>query len=597
MKEHHDDQSHGGGSGGIEAALVEAVEQHLKDKNPVAALLISGQWGSGKTHFLRIKQEHFESVTKKRFVTVSVAGLSSREDLEQALFLASAPWLKNGQVQAAGVFAKAALRFIKIEPKDLKFTADVQSNKVVVVIEDVDRFHGELRLLFGFVVDLIDQQRVHTIMVAAEDRLLGNNEYSEWKEKIIGQSIFVEPDIPTMVEKFINEISDEFARKKLIENNDYIKIIAQEWGINNLRGLRFAIKQVATVIVRMGSKITSLGSLERVLLGGLFLGVLEVQRSAASAAIIGKMFSHDGLSEDAQAALAGAQLEGNDLSEDAIFINNVIARYPSFQFSLFPGGVTFRAFFKNGSVSVDDMVLAFAPQVVTKPKREVFLRDYISMTQEEFDQEYMAIIGDLKAARIESLNVVARSYLTLRFLADKNSINESSDEIKRIVLESIESIDPSKVSDPDGDDDFWYMTGTDDDIDEVRKSIELKRKIAYEVSVERERSDFSWSSDPDLGIRLRDWRTRAFFVNSGKAIVSGILGLSASGLQELVRLFGSRMQFSDFRSKLAEEKQPLLEIATALEETIPSSERLSVRDSQLLQLVRSMRSFSDQLDG
>ncbi|HEV2679924.1 MAG TPA: P-loop NTPase fold protein, partial [Rhodanobacter sp.] len=71
----------------------QAILSYLCDKDPSNSLLISGKWGAGKTHYLTVRKEQFSAGAKKKFILISVAGLATREELDQALFMASAPWL------------------------------------------------------------------------------------------------------------------------------------------------------------------------------------------------------------------------------------------------------------------------------------------------------------------------------------------------------------------------------------------------------------------------------------------------------------------------------------------------------------------------
>lgn len=583
------------GAGGQEDSVaLRAIGRYLKDKNPNSALLVSGAWGAGKTHLITSKKDFLQNHSEKKFVAFSVAGLSTREELDQALFLGSAPWLLDGHIQAASVFAKAALRFLKIEPKDFKFKAGLSENSIVVVIEDIDRFFGDLRIIFGLVVDLVDQSKVHTIMVAAEEMLLSQGAYSEWKEKIVGQTVLIEPDIPKMIDVFLKEIPSDSARSRLISFQSDLERIAIEWGLNNLRSLRFSIKQLALVVDEIGHGLDKISGLEKVLLCGMFLGLLEVRRSANAAATIGRIFSHEGLTEDAQAALAGASLGSDAVSEEATFVVQMIERYPSFEFSLFPGGAAFHKFFRTGDIAAEEMVLAFAPQAETVSKREVFLRDYLTMSQEEFDQEYESIISDLDNGRVKSMAQVARIYLSLKFLANKRSIELKPSEVKDAVLKSIGLVNPGDVADPDASEDFWYLTGEDAEVDEVREAIESKRVDARDVKLDALRARF-WDDEEDLAVRLRDWRNQVLFIGRVAGTVSGILRLSPAGIQEVVRLLGSRSRFSDFQTRFAAEKKTLVEIADELESSLGAQEKLSMRDSQLLLLARAMRDFSSQL--
>src|SRR5690606_38329600 len=128
---------------------------------PRYACLISGEWGAGKSYFWR---HYAAEIQEQGFapVTFSVAGLHSTEDLERAFFQASISDSWAGPLAETGtLLARAALRFVKIDPNDIKVKAAVLSGKTVVCIDALERFGGEFKTLFGFIVNLVDDDNLH----------------------------------------------------------------------------------------------------------------------------------------------------------------------------------------------------------------------------------------------------------------------------------------------------------------------------------------------------------------------------------------------------------------------------------------------------
>src|SRR5690348_12773545 len=83
--------------------LLTTIKEYLQKSDTDYAILVNGNWGSGKTYFLKqtlssavskialdsSKKEHFE------LVYISLYGLSSSADLEKALFLELNPFWKK----------------------------------------------------------------------------------------------------------------------------------------------------------------------------------------------------------------------------------------------------------------------------------------------------------------------------------------------------------------------------------------------------------------------------------------------------------------------------------------------------------------------
>lgn len=113
------------------------------------------------------------------------------EELERALFMASIKDLGSSLLRETGtVVGRAALRLINVDPDDIKLKADVRPGKTVVCIDDLERFGGNFRILFGFIVSLLDDANLHVVLIADEERALKHlDDYATYKERIISRSV------------------------------------------------------------------------------------------------------------------------------------------------------------------------------------------------------------------------------------------------------------------------------------------------------------------------------------------------------------------------------------------------------------------------
>lgn len=170
-----------------------ALESYVQSPPPGYALLLSGEWGVGKsyswTHFSdKLRSDGFT------VLTISAAGLALMEDLEQALLEVSIEGVGPAALREAGaIVGKALLRLVKVDPKDIKLRAELASGKTVVCIDDLERFSGKFSVLLGFVLNLLDRASVHCVLIADEDRAAEQfKRYRKVKERIVGKTIAVE---------------------------------------------------------------------------------------------------------------------------------------------------------------------------------------------------------------------------------------------------------------------------------------------------------------------------------------------------------------------------------------------------------------------
>lgn len=162
---------------GAEAATTDdgvasKITQYLSTPSPSYAFLLFGEWGAGKSFYWR----HYRNTRfppGRHDITFSVAGLMTLEELERALFMASIKDLGTSLLRETGtVVGRAALRLINVDPDDIKLKADVRAGKTVICIDDLERFGGNFRILFGFIVSLLDDANLHVVLIA--DRNLGS---------------------------------------------------------------------------------------------------------------------------------------------------------------------------------------------------------------------------------------------------------------------------------------------------------------------------------------------------------------------------------------------------------------------------------------
>lgn len=228
---------------------LEELMYYCNEPEPVGALMLTGEWGCGKTylleHDLKKQLEHTHVILR-----ISLFGLSATEAIDESVsnawmnaYLEDKGW--NEKSETLGKFKDKLSRLpwpenvknvVSFNPATLM---DVENNlngkRVVLVFDDLERSKLDTIDVLGCINDYCENRKFHTIVVANEDKMqalepetadiggtkaydsnanqpvnvvlncLGqksgseNISYEEIKEKIIERTIRYKPDYKAIV--------------------------------------------------------------------------------------------------------------------------------------------------------------------------------------------------------------------------------------------------------------------------------------------------------------------------------------------------------------------------------------------------------------
>jgi hypothetical protein len=245
------------------------------------AVVISGNYGIGKTHFVQnilypeIQNIKVEEKPKFKTITISLFGVTSIDEVEKKIFLelfAPREWQKKG-AKIFGLVARGAGSFFNIDvDKVLKESTlsagDLNKyNNLVICIDDLDRKSPELNLteVYGFINNLTENLGSKVIIIANEDNLRSEftdqntNAYSVLREKVIGISFPFQSDLEETFKQIISkfEIVDSIYFDFLTEQSSYI-IDCIRRNEDNLRNLIFFVEQFRIVFTELNTEINKL---------------------------------------------------------------------------------------------------------------------------------------------------------------------------------------------------------------------------------------------------------------------------------------------------------------------------------------------------
>jgi hypothetical protein len=196
--------------------LTKRITQFLEIETNYA-VIISGDYGIGKTYYFKNKlfpivRETLvpNSINKEKYypILISLFGIKSVEEIQKHIFLELFPLLKNKGVKIASDIGKSLIKvFSGLDIEQYLNDADSSSsdvinyNKLLLCFDDIDRKSNDLQIkeLFGFINNLVENSNTKVIIIANEDKLrkegdkIDKNTYSTLREKVIGVSIkFIE---------------------------------------------------------------------------------------------------------------------------------------------------------------------------------------------------------------------------------------------------------------------------------------------------------------------------------------------------------------------------------------------------------------------
>ena len=262
---------------------------------PQYAVLLNGLWGSGKTWFISdfIKKNK----DAKRFLYISLYGVQSFEDIESKLYALLHPLLSSKPARILGSILKGTLKAtINIDVNgdkkpDGNISIGTTSEKIIetsikenqiLVFDDLERCSIPITDLLGYINQFIEHGEVKSIVIANEIELLkiqknSGETYKQIKEKVIGRTFEINPDIKAAIDFFTSEINDDEAKTIINENIELITNIYEKSEYKNLRIIRHTLWDFSRLFKKIDSKIKSRKNLISDLLGIFLSHSLEIR--------------------------------------------------------------------------------------------------------------------------------------------------------------------------------------------------------------------------------------------------------------------------------------------------------------------------------
>lgn len=222
--------------------LQEYLSYYQTLTDPGYAVLVTGDWGTGKTHQVK------NCIPDEDRLYVSLFGVQTVEQLHSEVFAAAAPtmakaekMISKGSDVVAGMRGPWALAGAIPSVFSAVFRRGIEPTRTIV-FDDLERSDLNLKDVLGAINSYVEHLRFRVVVVAHDEKLA--EEFLQMKEKTFGQSIRVEPQIGDALTKFLDEIDNSSAKKFASDFRAQIQDTFIRSGIKSLRVLRHVVEDL-----------------------------------------------------------------------------------------------------------------------------------------------------------------------------------------------------------------------------------------------------------------------------------------------------------------------------------------------------------------
>lgn len=244
------------------ATQIEALFGDYLDSNVrKGALLINGEWGSGKTQLTVNRLQPLAEARGFKTAYLSVAEIDSLDTFEANLFIASYHWLGKGRMKAvAEASIKAARHWgskFGIPLDSLVAARNEYSSGSILFIDDLERAPVELRKRILYrLANLHELRNTKAVILADEAKITKSDpDYDTIKEKAVARTIEYQPtydDVAKIAVQVVfsaapkkEDITNRWALSRHLDESSFADLLSSALESGTCRNLRSAITATA----------------------------------------------------------------------------------------------------------------------------------------------------------------------------------------------------------------------------------------------------------------------------------------------------------------------------------------------------------------
>ena len=429
------------------------------DNGPGFAVLLKGDWGVGKTWFIK---DYFQR-SKSRLgepIYISLYGVSTLSQVEDKFFEVLHPLLSSKPAKLAGIVLRGLVKTtIQVDlnadkKNDGSYSIQIPDiplpeylNNVeerIIIFDDLERCNLDVEEMFGCINSFVEDQKSKVIILINEDKIedLKSKKYKTVKEKIVGQTLSIQFDLHSAIQPFANDLTSETAKRSLLSNAHIIEEVYAISGYRNLRSLKQIILNFGRIFDVLPNEAKAIPELVESLLKSLVALTIDVKENILQPSDIGNLVEQN--TKRTVARALPALHKGTDQKKIEESQPSFFERY-NFFFSraLFPGEKWWQVFFDEGILDIEELKISFENsahfQSANIPEWKK-LWHFSDLSENEFRSLVPRVASDFEEKKLKNIFVVKHVFGIFLKLAYAELYSKSPGQVIKEGKEYIEHL-------------------------------------------------------------------------------------------------------------------------------------------------------------
>lgn len=278
-----------------EEEMVSTILNYLEEKIYHYAIMVDGEWGSGKTYFIknRLIPQIEKKYKKRKIIYISLYGLNLLSDIHKQIYMSK--YIGNEEKAFTIVSTGLSLCFDYLKSKGINFNEKnikkllnnllALDKETILIFDDLERCKISINDVLGFINQFVEHQGMKIILIANEkeiDKSDNENlelkylvalqkpnskeifdieelesckneifsrktEYEIIKEKLIGLKIYFQPNIKESLSSITEEIIVKDLKSKIKDQVDFFYKKMYVMNHMNLRTFQFYLLKMSYI--------------------------------------------------------------------------------------------------------------------------------------------------------------------------------------------------------------------------------------------------------------------------------------------------------------------------------------------------------------
>lgn len=213
--------------------LIESIEEYIRKPYTDYAVMINGEWGSGKTHFwnnkLRKRIEVIKNKAGKPYKTIyiSLYGINSIEEISKKIFLETNPVITKTLKKFAdhtdgnvipeyvktGVDIANLYGTMQVDGGRIDFAKMFTTDDKVLCFDDLERANIDIIDILGYINNFVEHDGIKTILICNEKELAIKFKNNNIEMKTLIATLMLEKESKSKKAELIDTIDEPVANK------------------------------------------------------------------------------------------------------------------------------------------------------------------------------------------------------------------------------------------------------------------------------------------------------------------------------------------------------------------------------------------------